>query len=94
MIGYQRVHFDGIEKHEPKIFYNMSDFWDSILADAKDVQETVFARNEPMKPLTYEQTVSFANATHCGICEKRFQPSDIRCHDHCHQSGKLINLIV
>ena len=32
--------------------------------------------NKPMGELTYEQKTEFDQATHCSICNKKFQPDD------------------
>ena len=44
--------------------------------------------NKPMDELTYEQKTEFGNATHCSICNKKFQPDDTKVPDHCHFTGK------
>ena len=44
--------------------------------------------NRPMDELTYEQKTEFRNATHCSICNKKFQPDDTKVQDHCHFTGK------
>ena len=41
-----------------------------------------------MDELTYEQKTEFRNATHCSICNKKFQPDDTKVQDHCHFTGK------
>ena len=44
--------------------------------------------NKPMDELTYEQKTEFRQATHCSICNKKFQPDDEKVRDHCHFTGK------
>lgn len=41
----------------------------------------------PMKPLTPEQEYDFHHRKNCHVCEKPFQPSDIRVRDHDHKTG-------
>ena len=43
--------------------------------------------NKPME-ITYEQKLEFRKATHCSICNKKFQPEDEKVRDHCHFTGK------
>ena len=40
----------------------------------------------PMR-LTVEEELEFVNATKCHICNKNFQPDDVRVRDHCHYTG-------
>ena len=44
--------------------------------------------NKPMDELTYEQKTEFRQATHCSICNKKFQPDNEKVRDHCHFTGK------
>ena len=41
-----------------------------------------------MSPLTSDEKRGFVNATDCHICEKPFNPTDVKHRDHCHFTGK------
>ncbi|KAK5640735.1 hypothetical protein RI129_009282 [Pyrocoelia pectoralis] len=45
----------------------------------------------PMETLSKEQMESFQNATVCHICNKPFQPGDIKVRDHSHFTSKFRN---
>ena len=56
-----------------------------------EIKKYIFEKmnvNKPMDELTYEQKTKFRNATHCSICNKKFQPDDTKVQDHCHFTGK------
>ena len=65
----------------------MKKFVEQLTEIKKDIFEKMNV-NRPMDELTYEQKTEFRNATHCSICNKKFQPDDTKVQDHCHFTGK------
>ena len=65
----------------------MKKFVEQLTEIKKDIFEKMNV-NRPMDELTYEQKTEFGNATHCSICNKKFQPDDTKVQDHCHFTGK------
>ena len=65
----------------------MKKFVEQLTEIKKDMFEKMNV-NRPMDELTYEQKTEFRNATHCSICNKKFQPDDTKVQDHCHFTGK------
>ena len=80
----------------------MKKFVEQLTEIKKDLFEKMNV-NKPMDELTYEQKTKFRNATHCSICNKKFQPDDTKVQDtnssralnsvgivrdHCHFTGK------
>ena len=53
----------------------MKHFVEKLTEIKKDIFEKMNV-NKPMDALTYEQKTEFRNATHCSICNKKFQPDD------------------
>jgi len=50
--------------------------------------EILYNNKIDMPPLSPEEEEKFQSAPLCHICEKPFQPSDTRVHDHNHLTGK------
>ena len=65
----------------------MIKFVEQLTEIKKDIFEKMNV-NTPMDELTYEQKTEFRSATHCSICEKKFQPDDKKVQDRCHLTGK------
>ena len=65
----------------------MKKFVEQLTEIKKDIFEKMNV-NRPMDELTYEQKTEFRNATHCSICNKKFQPDDTKVQDDCHFTGK------
>ena len=65
----------------------MKKFVEQLTEIKKDIFEKMNV-NKPMDELTYEQKTEFRQATHCSICNKKFQPDDEKVRDHCHFTGK------
>ena len=65
----------------------MKKFVEQLTEIKKDIFEKMNV-NKPMDELTYEQKTEFRQATHCSICNKKFQPDDTKVQDHCHFTGK------
>ena len=65
----------------------MKKFVEQLTEIKKDIFEKMNV-NRPMDELTYEQKTEFRNATHCSICNKKFQPDDTKVQDHCDFTGK------
>ncbi|XP_024879110.1 uncharacterized protein LOC112459306 [Temnothorax curvispinosus] len=54
---------------------------------AHDVK-SILSGNVCMTELTQDEREIFHSATHCHICEKPFEPDDVRVRDHCHLTGR------
>ncbi|XP_077260494.1 uncharacterized protein LOC143896465 [Temnothorax americanus] len=54
---------------------------------AHDVKN-ILSDNIPMADFTRDEWKKFNSATHCHVCEKPFEPDDVRVRDHCHLTGR------
>jgi len=54
--------------------------------------EILYNNKIDMPPLSPEEEEKFQSAPLCHICEKPFQPTDTRVHDHNHLTGKKFTL--
>ena len=71
--------------------YRGEDCMKKFVEQLTEIKKDTFQKmnvNRPMDELTYEQKTEFRNATHCSICNKKFQPDDTKVQDHCHFTGK------
>ena len=71
--------------------YRGEDCMKKFVEQLTEMKKNIFEKvnvNKPMDELTYEQKTEFRNATHCSICNKKFQPDDTKVQDHCHFTGK------
>ena len=64
----------------------MKKFVEQLTEIKKDIIEKMNV-NKPME-ITYEPELECRKATHCSICNKKFQPDDEKVRDHCHFTGK------
>ena len=65
----------------------MNKFVEQLTEIKKDILEKMNV-NKPMDESSYQQKTEFRNATHCSICNKKFQPDDTKVQGHCHFTGK------
>ena len=71
--------------------YRGEDCMKHFVEKLTEIKKDIFAKmnvNEPMDKLTFQQKTEFRQATHCSICNKKFQPEDEKARDHCHFAGK------
>lgn len=65
----------------------MKKFISSLIDECKFLYNKFLKHKVPMKPLTEQQIEEFRKATICWICEKSFEPGNVKCRDHCHYEG-------
>ena len=71
--------------------YRGEDCMKHFVEKLTEIKKDIFAKinvNEPMDKLTFQQKTEFRQATHCSICNKKFQPEDEKVRDHCYFTGK------
>ena len=97
--GYMLNVVSRIDKTCRPYLYRGEDCMKKFVEQLTEIKKGIFEKmnvNIPMDELTYEQKTEFRNATHCSICNKKFQPDDTkvqdtntsRVRDHCHFTGK------
>ena len=89
--GYMLNGVSRIDNTRQPYLYRGEDCMKKFVEQLTEIKKDIFEKmnvNRPMDELTYEQKTEFRNATHCSICNKKFQPDDTKVQDHCHFTGK------
>ena len=71
-------------------FFRGEDCMKKLVEQLTEIKKDICEKMNVNKPMdiTYEQKLEFRKATHCSICNKKFQPDDEKVRDHCHFTGK------
>ena len=68
----------------------MEHFFDYIYREYYDVIEPLLKQNQPMLPLTAEQSIKHDAATKCQCCNFNFTQRNCKTAHHCHVTGQYL----
>ena len=79
-----------IDKTSTPYLYRGEDCMEKFIKQLSEIRSDIDEKmdvNEPMD-ISSEQEIEFKKATRCSICNKQFNPDELKVRDHCHFSGK------
>ncbi len=86
---------NSIDGSSEPFLYRAEDCMDAFTDKMIEAKERIMEKIKEGKPMIFNNNnnnnnnqIDFNNATSCFICGKDFLPTDVKCRDHCHFTGK------